>query len=127
MCQANGIISSHHVSLRVLVIALTFIMVSASGCVELSEFTKKDTGTADALPAKKVKSSADAFAEYKENRPAPGFEATGITDVDTFGLSVSTLYEASVEELDNYLQECENHKTYQAYFNDINLCQEKVK
>ena len=126
MCQARGTMQFCHVSLRVLVITL-IIMVSLSGCVEISGSAKKDTSTADALPEKKVKSSADAFAEYKENRPAPGFEATGIADVDTFGLSVSTLYEASVEELDNYLQECENHKTYQAYFNDVKLCQGKVK
>ena len=126
MCQARGTMQFRHVSLRVLVITL-IIMVSLSGCVEISGSAKKDTSTADTLPEKKETSSADAFAEYKENRPAPGFEPTGVSDIDTFGLSVSTLYEASVEELDNYLQECENHKTYQAYFNDINLCQEKAK
>jgi hypothetical protein len=127
MCQTRGIIQFRHVSLRVLVITLMFIMVSLSGCVELSGSTKKDKSSPDAFSEKKDKSSADAFAEYKENRPEPGFEPTGVADVDVFGLSVSTLYEASIEELDNYLLECENHKTYQAYFNDITLCQGKAE
>jgi hypothetical protein len=61
----------------------------------------------------------DVFAEYKENRPAAAYEATGNADVDKVGRDVAALYGSTTKILDDYVAAVEGHPTYVKFTNEM--------
>jgi len=67
--------------------------------------------------------SAGSYQDLKDNPPPDGYVEVGITEMDTLGLSSSTLCAATVEKTDSYISQTDNDMVYQSYLNDVEKCE----